>query len=469
MKWIFLLLMLCIPIAVASDLPDLGDASQGSLSPVDENKLGRQIMQEIRHEPDYDDDAELTDYLNTLGYRLVANSDENQLKFTFFAIQDSTFNAFSLPGGYVGVHTGLIEATENESELAGVLGHEIAHVTQHHMARMIENQSKGILPSLGMLALAILAARADPQVSGGALAATQGVLLQKQLDFSRDNEREADRIGMETMRRAGFDPRGMVSFFQRLQHYDRLDDGTLAYLRTHPLTTERIADMQNRVAQLAPVKVGDSIEYGLVRAKLRVLDLPPETAVSVMRKEIQDGENTLAEHFGLALALLRARQFAQAEAEYQALHAAPQKSPMIDMLGAQIKQSAGDAPMALQRYQDAWQRFPNYTPLAEQYSEALLNAGQPAAALDILSQQIRSSGGDARLYQLESRCYTLQHKDFLRHYAQAKAYRDQDDLPQAIEQLQLALKTQDGDFYQMSEAEAQLSRWVKEQSIDKKK
>lgn len=459
-----LMLLFAQPVQAAS-LPDLGDASQAGLSPADEARLGSEIMQQIRQQPDYYDDPELTDYLESIGYRLVANCDENEQTFHFFAIRDRTLNAFSLPGGYVAVHTGLIEATQNESELAGVLGHEISHVTQHHMARMLEQQHKELLPSIGMLALSILAARSNPNVAGGALAASQGAMLQNQLDFSRNNEREADRLGIETMSRAGFDPRGMVSFFQRLQHYDRLDENSSqAYLRTHPLTSERIADMQNRVAQMPARTVSNSLEYDLLRVRLRVLALPPAAAIAVQHREIDNHlySGLLAEHYGLALALLRDRRFSQAENEYLALAQYHQHSPILDMLGADIRQSAGDFAGALARYQTAWQHYPNYRPLAYRYSEALLNQGQPQAALSIIDAALEQYPHDHALHQLQSRCYAAQNRDFLRHYAQARALHELGQTDQAIEQLQLALKTRDGDFYQMSSAEALLERWKDE-------
>lgn len=447
----------------ASELPDLGDVSQGAFSARDEARVGSEIMRDIYADPAYYEDPELTDYLNNLGYRLVAASPENRLSFQFFVLRDHTLNAFALPGGFIGVHTGLIEATQNESELAGVLGHEIAHVTQHHLARMIESQNQGILPSLAALALAILAARSNPQAASAAIATVQATSIQKQLNFSRDNEREADRIGIQVMRGAGFDPRAMATFFERLQKNSRLyENNAPAYLLTHPLTSERIADMQNRAANLPVKQVADSLEYQLLRAKLLAGEGRPEESVKRFTEAIRDTRyNSLAaERYGLVVALLRTRQFDRAEQELNKLNQSGASSPIIAMLGARIKQEAGDLNTAIARYQAGRERFPGYRPLLYADANALLQAGKADAALALVTDHLTLYPDDYRLYQLQSRAYAMQGKDFLRHHAQSEAYVRQGNLDAAIEQLKLGLKSRDGDFYQMSIAEARLKELV---------
>ena len=456
---LFLALCLASQQLAASELPDLGDVSQGAFSARDETRVSGEIMRDIYAEPAYYDDPELTDYLNNLGYRLVAASPENRLSFQFFVLRDHTLNAFALPGGFIGVHTGLIEATQNESELAGVLGHEIAHVTQHHLARMIENQNQGILPSLAALAVAILAARSNPQVATAAIATVQATSIQKQLNFSRDNEREADRIGIQIMRNAGFDPRAMATFFQRLQKNSRLyENNAPAYLQTHPLTSERIADMQNRVASMPVKQVADGLEFQLIRAKLLAGEGSPEAAVKRFTEAIRDTRynNLAAERYGLVAALLRARQFDRAEQELNQLNQSGASSPIIAMLGARLKQEAGDLNTTLARYQAGRERFPGYRPLLYADANALLQAGKVKAALTLVTEHLTLYPDDYHLYQLQSRAYAMQGKDFLRHRAQAEAYVRQGNLDAAIEQLRLSLKSHDGDFYQLSIVEARL-------------
>lgn len=456
---LLLALSLIVSSASASELPDLGDVSQGTFSARDEARVGGRIMRDIYAYPAYYDDPELTDYLNNLGYRLVAASSENRLSPRFFVLRDRTLNAFALPGGFIGVHTGLIVAARNESELAGVLGHEIAHVTQHHLARMIENQNQGMLPSLAALALAILAARSNPDVASAAIATVQATSLQKQLDFTRENEREADRIGIQTLRGAGFDPRAMASFFERIQTNTRLyENNAPAYLRTHPLTSERIADMENRSAHLPAKQIADSLEFQLLRAKLLATEDRPQQAVQRFTHALKDARDhsATAARYGLITALMRARQFDHAEQELKNLHQSGAASPIIGMLSARLKQEAGDLPGALARYRVARLRYPGYRPLIYANADALLLASKPERALALVSDQLDLHPEDDRLYQLKSRAYALQGRDYLRHDAQAEAYIHQGNPEAAVEQLRLALQSRDGDFYQRSITEARL-------------
>jgi predicted Zn-dependent protease len=237
LKILLALMTLAMPAAIGQGLPDLGDVSQSDFSPVQERRMGDSIMREIRSDRSYSDDAEAVDYLNTLGYRLVSASPDTRQDFDFFLILDPQVNAFALPGGFIGVNSGLILAAQSESELAGVMSHEIAHVTQRHIARMLSAQKQAQLISLAGLALAILAARANSDLAQAALVGSQANYIQTALNFTRDNEREADRVGFQILERAGFDPHGIPLFFERLQRSTRFHEGGApSYLRTHPLT-----------------------------------------------------------------------------------------------------------------------------------------------------------------------------------------------------------------------------------------
>src|SRR6185436_6069748 len=199
----------------------------------------------------YVDDPEVSEYLAALGSRLSQASIGARQDFEFFAIRDPSINAFALPGGFIAVHTGLISTSETESELASVLSHEIAHVTQRHIARMLGQQQQMQMPMLAALAAAILLGRSRPDLASGAAVAAQAGAVQTQLSYSRDFEREADRLGFRALETAGFDPHAMAGFFEKMQRASRIaDDGTMpGYLRTHPVTIERIADAQNRATR----------------------------------------------------------------------------------------------------------------------------------------------------------------------------------------------------------------------------
>ena len=308
------------PRAMAQSLPDLGDGAGGILPPLVERKIGESIIRDIRQrDPAYLDDPEIADYLNELGARLSAAVPGGRQDFEFIVIRDSSINAFALPGGFIGAHTGLVLASESESEVASVLAHEMAHVTQRHIARMLGAQQQVQLPVMIAMAAALLLGRSRPDLAQAAAMAAQGAVVQTQLGYSRDYEREADRIGFQTLSGAGFDGHAMASFFERLQRYTRIiDDGTVpGYLRTHPVTTERIADAQARAANQPYRQHPDSTEYHLVRAKLRAEAGEARDAVTHFRAAVRDRRfaNEPAASYGLVVALLRANQPREAAAE----------------------------------------------------------------------------------------------------------------------------------------------------------
>ena len=215
------LFLVLLPPALAEGLPELGDAAQLALTPQMERRVGESIMRDIRmHDSAFDEDPEATAYLNVLGNRLVSNSADARQDFEFFLVNDPTLNAFALPGGYIGVHTGTIIAAQSESELAAVLAHEIAHVTQHHMARMVSKEGQLSMAMLGAMALAIISR--NSQLGSAAAAIGQASAITAQISFTREFEREADRVGFLTLEKSGFDVRAMPAFFVRLQKAGRL-------------------------------------------------------------------------------------------------------------------------------------------------------------------------------------------------------------------------------------------------------
>ncbi|MFA7317647.1 MAG: M48 family metalloprotease [Sulfuricella sp.] len=472
MKLIYLLLFLmCLPPhALANELPDLGESSQAVFSSRQERRIGESIMTDIRGSRDLVSDAEVTDYLNALGARLVANSQESAGSFEFFVIRDSTLNAFALPGGFIGVHTGLILSAQSESELASVLAHEISHVTQRHLARVIAGTQKNTLTSLAALAIAILAARSNPQVANAAVATAQATGIQSQLDYTREHEREADRIGLQVLGASGVDPRAMADFFGRMQKYGRLyENNAPVYLRTHPLTTERIADVQNRVEALPYRQVPDSQAFRLVRAKLEAGEGSPQNAVKGFEAALAEKKysSEVAQRYGLASALLRSKDYSRAEREL-ALARKLADHPMFEVLAMQVKLATRQHGAALDICRNGLKRFPNHLALIQGCAETMLQTGAAAEALALLNGAMKSRDNDARLYMLQAQAYAALGKIVPQHRALAEAYVLQGNLTEAVIQLQIALKTRDGDFYQLSMAEARL-RQLREQEKEMRK
>jgi predicted Zn-dependent protease len=462
MRWRYFLLFIlfAVPRAPAEGLPDLGDVAQSDFSPRQERRLGESIMREIRLDRTFYDDAEATDYINSLGERLVARSPDSRQNFDFFLLQDNQINAFALPGGFIGVNTGLLLSSQNESEVASVLAHEIAHVTQRHIARMLAQQKQSQITSLAALAVAILAARASSQAAQAAAAFGTASVIQTQLNFTREHEREADRVGVQILEQAGFDPHATVSFFERLQRATRIyEGGAPSYLRTHPLTFERIADVQNRVEHLPYRQVADSLAFQLIRAKLRAETESPREAVAYFEESLAERKflSEMASRYGLAVGLLRANEHARARKELAAARKlAAQPSPIFDTLDCRLRTAAGEAAAAFACYREALKTYPNYRALTYDYADALLQSGQPETALKLVEARLQIYAEDYKLYLLQARSYAMLNKPLAQHRAQGEAYARMGNIAGAVEQLQIALKSGGGDFYLLSATEARL-------------
>jgi predicted Zn-dependent protease len=462
---------LAIQPVLAADLPDLGEVSRQYFSDQEEQMLGRAIMRDVYADPRYLDDPEIETYLNQLGYKLVSVSTRNQREFNFFVVDDPSINAFAMPGGNIGVHTGLLLAAQSESELASVVAHEIAHVTQDHIARMVAAQSQSYWPTMAALAVALLASRSNPNIASAAIASTQAYSIQNQLNYSRDYEREADRLGYDMLTRSGYDPRGMTGFFNRLERANRFYDSSApAYLRTHPLTTDRIADMQARSEAAPYQQVEDSLDFQLVRARLRAQQNSPQDAVLAARSALKEKRysSETAARYGLVTALLRARQFRDAEAEIGKLLSARQVHPMIQQLSARSALAAGNAGLALQRYQAGSTAHPGYRPLQLGHIEALLAAGRSKEALAQVDRQLELYPIDRRLWRLAAQTHAQLGNRLLSHRAQAETAALSGNLVAAIEQISLGIKAGDGSFHEMSAAEARRREWQEAEKSQRK-
>jgi beta-barrel assembly-enhancing protease len=463
-------------LGVDANLPELGDASQMALSPLDEMRIADQIMRQVSTSSEVVQDAEVVDYIQALGNRLARSGPDKHQSFNFFVVTDPTINAFAMPGGVIGVHTGLILAANSESELASVLGHEIGHVTQHHLARMIESQKNATFKNLAGIALAILVARSNPQLAQGALTTSSALGIQNQLDYTRAHEREADRVGIQILKNAGFDVRGMPAFFATLQRANRFAEGTApSFLRTHPLTSERISDVQNRVDQIPYRQSLDSLEFQYVRAKLRALGsffdrAKTQSAIDVFHKNITQERyaNASVDHYGLAVGSLSNRDFNLAEREINWLKENAPTHPMIENLIANYYVESQQLALAVKQYETALAKYPTARALIYGYTELLLAMRQYDNALNLIDQKQVIYTNDAYLYELKARVYTIQNKALLSHQAQGEAYFRLYDLKRAIEQMDLAVKSNDGDFYQHSIVEARLKALKRLQVDDEK-
>lgn len=456
----------------ADDLPELGDVASNELSPAMEKKIGQQIMNEIRwREPTYLDDPDIENYLNQLGARLVAVSNDPGLGFQFFAIEDPSINAFAMPGGFIGVHTGLILSAQTESELAGVLAHEISHVTQRHIARQVFQSKKLSMASMLAMGLALLAARSNPQAAGAAITATQAGAISSQLAFSRDFEREADRLGFDTLRQAGYDVRGMSGFFERLQQSSRLyENNATIYLRTHPISGERMSDMQNREQPVAYRQVADSTEFQLVRARVRAMQGRPVDAIRDFEALLRDRKymSEASARYGLAVAYARKGEWPAAERELQTVRKMKVSSPMIDRLLAEAKFAQGQKEAGLALYREATLRFPLNLALLYGYGNALVSDKRYAEALKFAEEQLKNYPQDVRFYKIRAESYAGLGRRSQQHLALAEMSLIKGQTAGAIEQLELAQKAGDANFYELSVIDGRL-RDVKKRQLEEMK
>jgi predicted Zn-dependent protease len=369
-------------------LPDMGSPADAILSANEEARFGRAIMRDIMNSGDVVDDPLVTEYINEIGSRVAAQTNDGDTDFTFFVVNDHRINAFALPGGFIGVHTGLLEATRNEDELAGVLAHEIAHVTQRHIARAIHANSRQSLLSTAIMLGAMIAGAAggSSDVMQAGMAVAQGSAAQAQINFTRANEHEADRVGISALADAGFDPYGMASFFDVLsrQNTRAPDERAPEFLMTHPVTTSRIAEARDRAREYEQVRSVDSVSYGIARVRVIVNRFEtPKEAIAYFENRPYQNQNEI-ERYGRMLAYMRDSDYSKALDIAEGL---ADRNP--DVIAYRI--ALGDAQINLGRqddglktYENAVQLFPRNVPLVVAYAERLLDLKQPQKAHTIL-------------------------------------------------------------------------------------
>jgi predicted Zn-dependent protease len=378
--------MLSAP-AAGSDLPDLGSPAATILSSPDEYRLGAMVARELRDQNALIEDPEVSEYINGVGQRLASQSAEGGQHFQYFVIKDPGINAFAVPGGFIFINEGLVLATSTESELASVMAHETAHVTQHHIRRMIRaQQQQSLAAAAAMIGAIVLGAIGGGQAVEGGIAAAQGMAVQSQINTIRDNEMEADRVGIGFLAGAGFDPNAMAEFFETMGRHEGLMPTYIpAMLIDHPVTTDRIAEAKARAAQFPPRQGHDSPSYELVKERVRVLTATGDVDLARQyAQKIKDGANTLGNRYGLALALMNENQ---AEEAVKILTPMVQEHQGITMLHAALGQAqakAGHLNAALATFQHAEQLFPRNVPVTVRYSETLMAAGRPADAHNML-------------------------------------------------------------------------------------
>ncbi|WP_213948345.1 M48 family metalloprotease [Luteibacter sp. dw_328] len=485
-------------------LPDLGSSAAGLLSPREANEYGDQMLRQMHTLGLTVDDALVDQYINDLGFRLVAASDRPKDHFQFFIVNDSQINAFAAPGGYIGVNAGLIDITTSESELAGVIAHEIGHITQNHLYRAFEDSKKNA-PLMALVLLGAIAAGAGGGAGDAApavLMGGQGLIMQRQINFTRKDEIEADRTGIQTLANAGYDPEAMAEFFGRMQDTLRVgedEEALPSLLLTHPVTLERISDAKGRAraieqrnagkprqptldkaswekstapvlfvkdnTQLAPNRnkiVPDSAgdTYALMRERIRVLSsdarkLADIYATNLKRKDF----DTAANRYGYAIALIRSGHGMQAAEQIQPLLVSQPASVVLRLALADAYVEAGRHGDAMAIYKTLHENSPRNGAVTLGYARALTDTGRAdecRTAAALLKPMLDDSE-DPEIFRTFARA-SERAGDSVRA---AEAYADSAYLAgrpfDAMEQLRRLLKRDDLDYYQRSRIQARIS------------
>jgi predicted Zn-dependent protease len=449
------------------NLPEIGQSGGAYITPVEEYRTGEAVMRNIRRVGAMLDDALLNDYLNHLGYRIVAHSDATVKDFNFFIVNDPAINAFALPGGFIGINYGLLLAADSESELASVLAHEIAHVTQRHHARAYEFADNNNIPVLATLIAALILGSQGSELGSAALAALSASSIQSQINFTRANEKEADYIGIGLLADSGFNPAAMSDFFGKLSRESRLYGYSAPeFLRTHPVSESRMADAGNRARQYQKNKPFHSpINFYLMQARLRVLGSSDnQKLIQQLRAELKKNnyKHKAATQYALALALMEAGKYKQSKKVLGVLlESSPERIAFL-LANARLESRANHHKKAIKAFKSANSIYPGNESLSIGYVDALLRAKKPQAAKTVLHKQLLKSTNNPISFKLLAETETRLGNKTGTHVAMAEYYYRVGLTHQALGQLEVALKSKNLDFYNTARIEARITNFKDE-------
>jgi predicted Zn-dependent protease len=448
-------------------LPDLGGRVE--VLPPDEARIfPNEFRNFMRAQGLLIEDPLITAYFDEMGYRLVMHSDGRDRPFHFHVLRIPGINAFAAPAGVVALNSGLILAAASADEVAGVLAHEVSHVTQNHLVRGLEEAQRVSLPmmlaTLGLVLAGGAAGGLDADAAQGLLMTGLGLSQQSQINYTRQNESEADRIGIQLMARAGYDPSGMVDFFDTLNRWSRsMGAGPPEYLRTHPMTVSRIAEARDRAEQL-PGSLGPADDvFHFIQARLRVLmSQHSDAAADWFQRNLNAGSaHPDAARYGLALALLRGSQLDRAESALEELRRNRGNDQLFRLLEGELRLAQGRVDKALAIHERLFHDYGQSRPIAIAYAEALLHENDPdraALASTLLRDQLRRAPDDLKLTELLAMAADRAGDPVRAAEAVATNYYYRGGLPQAIDQLERVLQRDDLSYYDRARIAARLDQ-----------
>jgi beta-barrel assembly-enhancing protease len=456
------------------NLPQIGEAGGDVISPQEEYVIGLQIINELRESEVILDDPQLQQYIQDLGKQLSSHSDNPTLHFAYYVIDDDDINASTLPGGFIVVNSGLILLTKSEDELAGVLAHETGHVTQRHLARQLEDQKDHLFMNVAtMLAAIVAASRAgDPDVAVGALASAQASIIQHQINYTRGDEEEADRVGIATLARAGFQPQGMADFFAEMQKNSSLNgyDKIPEFLLDHPLDLNRMTEAENRASQLHVEPRPDSRSYALMKMRLQAMQnnfgADQQLADFQGLVEQSKGWDQVAARYGQALVYQKSGRNADAVQAMRSLVRQYDDVIAFRIGLADAEVHSGQVQAGIATYADAMKLFPDSEPLILSYANDLIDAGKAQQAVALLTPLTLDSRSDPEAVHLLAKAYDKSGNSADSHYYMSEYYLVNGLPAAAVDQLKIALATPGIDSVQKQRYRARLHRVEEEARAD---
>lgn len=425
-------------------LPSLGDRMSGVFSLEEEHRIGRDFLRSIRRSAPLINDPLINDYVVNFTHNLAQHSELQDYRLAFVVIDSPALNAFAAPGGVIGVNGGLFLNAHTEGEFASVMAHELAHVSQRHFARGVEDAQRRRLPELATLLASIAVMASGSSAGPAAVMAAQGRSIENQLRFSRQNEQEADRIGIRTLYNAGYDPQEMPSMFERLLDMSRFSSRPPEFLLSHPVTESRIADSRNRANRYAARQSGPRLEYHLMRSRLQVrYESNKADAVTEFRRQLQDASGETERdinRYALAMALKSNQQYPEALGLIDELLEKDPNRITYVTTRAEILTDMQEASQALQ-YLDRHLRInPGNHPLTMAHAHALIAARNYSEAVRVMERHASSRPDDHHLWYLIAETQGMAGDISKVHQARAEYFILVGDFRSAREQLTYALR-----------------------------
>ncbi len=447
----------------STELPDLGTAAVNTFSLEKEAIYGDAYMRVIRSSSPVLNDPVLNQYITELGNKLVAHAHDVKTPFYFFLIRNDEINAFAFFGGHVGVHTGLFLNADNESQLASVLSHEITHVTQRHLARSLEAQEKTSTATMASMLGAILLTIAAPQAGMAALATTQALSTQAKINYTRSNEKEADRIGTQVMVDAGFDPKATADFFAKLAARYRYTTTPPQMLLTHPLPESRITDARNRALQYPNRYVPDNLNFQLAKARIQVRfsSYSPEAALSLFNQQLKEKSYTFrsAALYGKALALFRLKKYDESKAIIDKLLAKDKYNVFYIDTETDLLLEKQQYKKAITMLKERQQLKPTSTVINTNLANAYIEAGEPAKAIPLLEDLLFLNKDDQIAYSLLETAYQKLNNKGMAYFVKAESLALMADYKNAIDQLNYAYRYSKGQPLQLARINARIQQF----------